>query len=67
MSTLEQLHNAYMASRNDDDNFNFDDDYEAKKINEYYAYESEEIHWKPVARIPDAEKLIAMKRFNQGR
>ena len=53
MPTLEELHEAYMKSRNDFDNYNVDDDYEAQKINEYFLSEKEEVdlvHWKPVAK-----------------
>lgn len=73
MPTLEELHNAYMASREIEDNYNFDDEHEAQKINEYYnsGDEVSEIHWQPVARDVEFEKqmtkLRAMKIFNKGR
>lgn len=50
---LDELHNAYMKSRDDFDNYNVDDDYEAQKINEYYKSDDEIVelvHWKPVAK-----------------
>ena len=53
MPTLEELHEAYMKSRDDFDNYNVDEDYEAQKINEYYNTEDDVVelqHWKPVAK-----------------
>ena len=54
MPTLEELHDVYMKSRDDFDNYNVDDDYEAQKINEYYSCTDDEVvelvHWKPVAK-----------------
>lgn len=41
--TLEELHDAYMKSRDDFDNYNVDDDYEAQKINEYFLSDDEVI------------------------
>ena len=73
MPTLEELHNAYMSSRDDFDNYNVDDDHEARQINEYYnsGDEVSEVHWQPVARDTEFEKQIAklktMKLFNRGR
>lgn len=69
MSTLEELHKAYMNSKDDFDNYNVDDDHEAKQLNEYYNSidEVSEVHWEPVSNIPDRDKLIQMKKFNEGR
>lgn len=69
MSTLEELHKAYMNSKDDFDNYNVDDDYEAKQLNEYYNLTDEvsEVHWEPVSNIPNKDKLIKMKKFNEGR
>lgn len=53
MPTLEELHNAYIEARDDFDNYNVDDDYEAQKINEYFLSDDEVVelvHWKPVAK-----------------
>lgn len=62
MPTLEELHNAYMKSRDLDDNYNIEDDYEAQKINEYYNSNDEvvELHWKPVAKDNKLEKIKSM-------
>lgn len=61
MPTLEELHDAYMKSRNDFDNYNVDDDYEAQKINEYFLSDDEVVelvHWKPVAKADISRKII---------
>jgi len=53
MLTLDELHNAYMKSRDDFDNYDVDNDYEAQKINEYCKSDDEIVelvHWKPVAK-----------------
>lgn len=46
--TLEELHNAYMSARD------FENDYEAQQINEYYCNNGDDIvelpHWTPVAK-----------------
>lgn len=71
MPTLEELHNAYMSSRDDFDNYNVDDDHEAQKINEYYnsGDEVSDVHWQPVAKNVDLEKNIIkrkiMEKFNR--
>ena len=73
MPTLEELHNAYMKSRDDFDNYNVDDDHEAQQINEYCNTNDDvcDIHWQPVARDTELEKQIlklkALKKFNSGR
>lgn len=73
MPTLEELHNAYMESRDLEDNYNVDDDHEAQQINEYYNTGDEicDVHWQPVARDTEFEKQIlklkALKKFNSGR
>ena len=73
MPTLEELHNAYMESRDADDNYNLDDDHQAQQINEYYNTGDEvcDVHWQPVARDAEFEKQIlklkAMQIFNKGK
>lgn len=73
MSTLEELHRAYMESRNDFDNYNIDDEYEAQKLNEYCNTKDDvcDVHWQPVARDTEFEKQIlklkAMQIFNKGK
>jgi hypothetical protein len=73
MPTLEELHNAYMKSRDLDDNYNIEDDYEAQKLNEYCNTKDDvsDIHWQPVARDTEFEKQIlklkAMQIFNKGK
>lgn len=52
-----------------------DNDYQSQMLNEYYEQNPEEIHWKPVAKLEERDiefekhiaKLMAMKRFNEGR
>ena len=70
MRTLEELHKAYMESRKDDfDNYNIDDDHEAELLNDYYNTSDDditEVHWEPVSKIPDGDKLLAMKKFYAG-
>lgn len=64
MPTLEELHNTYMKSRDDFDNYNVDDDYEAQKINEYYLSDDEVVelvHWKPVAK----KHIVKRKEFER--
>jgi hypothetical protein len=66
MPTLEELHNAYMKSRDNFDNYNVEDDYEAQKINDYYNSDGEVVelpHWQPVAK--DVNLLMKMKGFNE--
>lgn len=71
MPTLEELHNAYMKSIDDFDNYNVDDDHEAQQINDYYnsGDEVSEVHWQPVAKDIEFEKHIAklkaMQKFNR--
>ena len=73
MPTLEELHNAYMKSRDLEDNYNVDDDHEAQQINEYCNTKDDvsDIHWQPVARDNEFEKQIlklkVLKKFNSGR
>lgn len=73
MSKLDELHEAYMKSKDDFDNYNVDDDHEAQQINDYYnsGDEVSDIHWQPVARDTEFEKQIlklkALKKFNSGR
>lgn len=49
MPTLDELHNAYMKSRD------LENDYEAQKINDYYCCTEDDIvelpHWQPVSNI----------------
>ena len=65
MPTLEELHNAYMKSRDDFDNYNVDDDYEAQQINDYYnsGDEVSDVHWQPVAKNVDLEKNIIKRKI----
>lgn len=71
MSTLEELHNAYMESRDSVENYNFDNEHEAQKINEYCNTKDDvsDIHWQPVAKDVEFEKQIiklkALKAFNR--
>lgn len=74
MKSLEELHNAYIKSRDLEDNFNFDDDNEIRKINEYYNTDNEVVeltHWQPVARDVEFKKQVAklkaMQKFNHNR
>ena len=69
MPTLDELHNAYMKSRD------LENDYEAQKINDYYEWkpvadsidDPEEIHWKPVAKkhIEENEDVDTLKDNNE--
>ena len=48
MPTLDELHNAYMKSRD------LENDYEAQKINDYYCCTEDdivELHWEPVSNL----------------
>ena len=48
MPTLDELHNAYMKSRD------LENDYEAQKINDYYCCTEDdivELHWQPVSNL----------------
>ena len=73
MKSLEELHNAYMESRDLEDNYNVDDDHEARKINEYCNTRDDvcDVHWQPVARDVEFEKQVAklkaMQKFNHNR
>lgn len=66
-------YNSYMESRDKFDNYNYDCDHEAQKINEYYnsGNEVSEFHWQPVAKDIEFKKQIIklkrMKRFNERR
>lgn len=64
MPKLEELHRAYMASKEIEENYNFDDNTNKLEENEFNT-------WQPVARDIEFEKQIAklkaMKAFNQGR
>ena len=64
MSKLEQLHKAYMASKEIEENYNFDDNHQQPEENEFSV-------WQPVARDIEFEKQIAklkaMQKFNKGR
>lgn len=61
MPTLEELHNAYMTTRD------FENDYEAQQINEYYCNNGDDIvdlpHWQPVAKDVEREKLNFMQKL----
>ena len=64
MSKLEELHKAYMASKEPEENYNYDDNKPKTEENEFNT-------WQPVARDIEFEKHIAklkaMKAFNRGR
>ena len=64
MPTLEQLHNAYIESKEPEENYNFDDDTNEPEENEFNT-------WQPVARDIEFEKHIAklkaMQNFNRGK
>ena len=48
MPTLDELHDAYMKSRD------LENDYEAQKINDYYCCTEDdivELHWEPVSNL----------------
>lgn len=64
MSKLEELHKAYMASKELEENYNYDDNKPKIEENEFNT-------WQPVARDIEFEKHIAklkaMKAFNRGR
>ena len=67
MKTLDELHNAYMKSRD------LENDYEAQKINEYYCNTEDdivELHWEPVSNnFDDPEEIhwkpVAKKRVEE--
>lgn len=69
MKTLEELHNAYMKSRDLEDNYNVDDDYEAQQINEYCNTKEDisDIHWQPVARDKSFTDLCKTLKNRQDR
>ena len=64
MPNLEELHKAYMASKEIEENYNFDDNINKPEENEFNT-------WQPVARDVEFEKHIAklkaMKNFNKSR
>lgn len=64
MPKLEQLHNAYLESKELEENYNFDDHKPKIEENEFNI-------WQPVARDIEFEKQIAklkaMQKFNKGR
>lgn len=60
MSTLEELHNAYMASKEPEENYNYDDDYNPIEDNEFSTVVDEGFN-KHIAN------LKWMKEFNSGR
>jgi hypothetical protein len=64
MPKLEELHRAYMASKEIEENYNFDDNTNKPEENEFNT-------WQPVARDVEFEKHIAklkaMQKFNKGR
>lgn len=64
MSKLEQLHKAYMETKEPEENYNFDDHKPKIEENEFNT-------WQPVARDIEFEKQIAklkaMQKFNKGR
>lgn len=65
MPTLDKLHNAYMKSRDLENN------HEAQKINEYYCSTSDDIveldHWKPVSDCFDDPEEIRWVRVSKER
>ncbi len=60
MSTLEELHNACMASKEPEENFNYDDDDNSVEENEFSTIIDEDFK-KHIA------KLKWMREFNSGR
>lgn len=64
LSKLEQLHKAYMETKEPEENYNFDDHKPKIEENEFNT-------WQPVARDIEFEKQIAklkaMQKFNKGR
>ena len=64
MSKLEELHKAYLESKELEENYNFDDNTNEHEENEFNT-------WQPVAKDIEFEKQIAklkaMKTFNRGR
>lgn len=60
MPTLEELHNAYMSSREPEENFNYNDNSNPIEENEFSTIVDEDFK-KHIA------KLKWMKEFNSGR
>lgn len=60
MPTLEELHNAYMASKEQEENYNYDDDYNPIEENEFSTLVNEDFD-------RQLSKLKWMKEFNSGR
>ena len=64
MSKLEELHKAYLESKELEENYNFDDNKPKHEENEFNT-------WQPVAKDVEFEKQIAklkaMKAFNRGK
>lgn len=60
MPTLEELHNAYMASKEPEENYNYDDDYNPIEENEFSTIVNEDFD-------RQLSKLKWMKEFNSGR
>ena len=60
MPTLEELHNAYMASKEPEENYNYDDDYNPIEENEFSTIVNEDFD-------RQLAKLKWMKEFNSGR
>ena len=64
MPNLEELHKAYMASKELEENYNYDDNIQKPEENEFTT-------WQPVAKDIEFEKHItklkAMQAFNKGR
>lgn len=64
MSKLEELHKAYLESKELEENYNFDDNTNEHEENEFNI-------WQPVARDIEFEKQIAklkaMQAFNRGK
>ena len=60
MPTLEELHNAYMASKEPEENYNYDDDYNPIEDNEFSTIVNEDFD-------RQLSKLKWMKEFNSGR
>lgn len=60
MPTLEELHNAYMASKEPEENYNYDDDYNPIEDNEFSTIVNEDFD-------RQLSKLKWLKEFNSGR
>lgn len=60
MPTFEELHNAYMASKEPEENYNYDDDYYPIEENEFSTIVNEDFD-------RQLSKLKWMKEFNSGR